>query len=179
MVRLFFSTEIEARNELARVGLISKHHYRPQMIQFDVLDEPRWQAVLEQKQGRFRLDRYRPSAFQHERIVYNPRNHNWIPNATDNPWANCPGKTPEHEYHVIHILRWSLQLTNVTLTFDVSSEHMYYGIVRIKCELKQGHCPRNQVIKARVIWEPENHCRISLCWKITGMYNKISKKIHY
>ena len=41
MERPFFPTEIEARRKLARVGLISKHHYRPQMIQFDVLDDPR------------------------------------------------------------------------------------------------------------------------------------------
>ena len=92
MERPFFPTEIEARRELAHVGLISKHHYRPQMIQFDVLDVPRWQANIEEKQGRFRLDRYRPFAFQHGSMVYNPRDHNWILNATDNPWANCPGK---------------------------------------------------------------------------------------
>ena len=33
----FFPTEIEARRELARFGLISKHHSRTQMIQFDAL----------------------------------------------------------------------------------------------------------------------------------------------
>ena len=49
-------------------------------------------------------------------MVFNPRDHNWIPNATDNPWANGPGKDPEHEYHVIHTLGWSLQLTDITLT---------------------------------------------------------------
>ena len=49
----FFPTDIEAPRELARYGLISKHHYRPQMIQFDVLDDPRWQANIEKKQGRF------------------------------------------------------------------------------------------------------------------------------
>ena len=113
--RLFFPSEIEAHRELARVGLNSKHHYRPQMIHFDVLDDPHWQAKIEEKRGRFRLDRYRPFAFQHGIMVYNPRDHNWIPNATDNPWANCPGKNPEHEYHVIHTLGLSLQLTNITL----------------------------------------------------------------
>ena len=80
-----FPTEIEARRELVRVGLISKNHYRPQVIQVDVLDDPRWQANLEEKQGRFRLDRYRHFSFQHGSMVYNPRDHNWIPNATDNP----------------------------------------------------------------------------------------------
>ena len=40
MERPFFPREIEARRELARVGLISKNPYRPQMIQFDVLDDP-------------------------------------------------------------------------------------------------------------------------------------------
>ena len=37
---------------------------------------------------------------------------------------------------------------------------MYYGKVRIKCDLERGHCPANQAIKATVIWEPKNHCRI-------------------
>ena len=57
MERSFFPKKIEARRELARVGLLSKDHYRHQMIQFDVLDDPRWQANIEEKQGRFRLDR--------------------------------------------------------------------------------------------------------------------------
>ena len=46
------------------------------MIQFDVLDDPRWQANIEKKQRRFRLDRYRPFAFQYGSLVYNPRDHN-------------------------------------------------------------------------------------------------------
>ena len=96
MEKLFFPTEIEARREIARVGLISKHHYDPQMTQFDVLDDSRWQANIEAKQGRFQLDRYRPFSFQHGSMVYSPRDLEWIPNATDNPWANCPGKNPEH-----------------------------------------------------------------------------------
>ena len=92
------------------------------MIQFDVLDDPHWQANIEEKQGRFRLDRYRPFAFQHGSMVCNPHNHNWIFNAADNPWANCPGKDSEHEFHVIYTLGGSLQLTYITLTF--ASEHM-------------------------------------------------------
>ena len=64
MERPFFPTQIEARRELARVVLINKNHYPPQMIQFDVLDDPRWQANIEEKQGSFRLDRYRPTSFQ-------------------------------------------------------------------------------------------------------------------
>ena len=69
----FFPTKIEARRELARIGLISEQHYHPQIIQFDVLDDPRWQANVEAKQGRFELDRYRSFAFQHGNMVYNPR----------------------------------------------------------------------------------------------------------
>ena len=53
MERPFFPTEIEARRELARVGLISKKQYRPQMIQFEVLDDPRCQANIEEKKAVF------------------------------------------------------------------------------------------------------------------------------
>ena len=93
-------------------------------------------------------------------MVYNPRDHEWIPNATDNSWVNCPGRNPEHEYHVIHTLGWLLQLTNTTLNFDVKSESIYYWRIRIKCDLERGYCPPNHAIKATVIWEPKNHCRI-------------------
>ena len=48
-----FSTEIEACRELARVGLMNNYHYRPQMIQFDLLVDPRWQANIEEKRGPF------------------------------------------------------------------------------------------------------------------------------
>ena len=63
--RPFFPTEIEARRKLARVGLIFKHHYYPLIIQFDALDDPRWQANIEAKQGRFQLDCFKLFAFQH------------------------------------------------------------------------------------------------------------------
>ena len=125
MGRLFFPTEIEACRELARVGLVSNRNYYTQIIHFDVLIDPRLQANIEAKHGRFQLDRYRHFAFQHENMAYNPRDHERIPNATDNPWANCPSKNPENDYHVIHTLGWSLQLTNITLNFDVTSESMY------------------------------------------------------
>ena len=159
MERLFFPTEVEARRELALTLLFShnKHHYHPQIIQFDVLDDTRWKANIEAEQGRLQLTRYGPFAFQPGSMVYNPRDHEWIPNATDNPWANCPGKSPEHEYHVIHTLGWSLQLTNITLSFDVKSESIYYGKFRIKCDLERGYCLPNH---ATVIWEPENHRRL-------------------
>ena len=121
MERPFFPTAVESRRELARIGPISKLHYHPQKIKFDVLDYQRRQANFEANQGRFQLDRYIPFAFKHVNVVYNPRDHEWIPNATDNPSANCPGKNPEHEYHVIHTLEWSLQLTNIMLSFDVKS----------------------------------------------------------
>ena len=75
MERPFFPKEIKDRRELARVGLISKHHYHSQIIQFDVIDDPRWQANIEAKQGSFQRDRYRPFAFQHGSMVYSPRDH--------------------------------------------------------------------------------------------------------
>ena len=48
------------------------------MIQFDVLNDPSWQANTEAKQGRFQLDRYRSFAFQHGNMVYNPRDRTMI-----------------------------------------------------------------------------------------------------
>ena len=155
-----FPTDIEAPRELAHIGLVSKHHYQPQMIQFDVLNDPSWQADIEDKQGRFQLDHNQPFAFQNRNMVHNPRDHEWIPNATDSPWAKCVGKNPEHEYLVIHTLAWSLQLNNITLSFDVKSELIYYGKTRIKCDLEHGYCPPNHAFNATVIREPNNHCRI-------------------
>ena len=92
-------------------------------------------------------------------MVCKPRDHEWIPNATDNSWANCSGRNPQHKNHVIHSLGWSLQLTNITLTFDVKSESIYHGKIRIKFDLERDHCPPSHAIKTTVIWEPENHCR--------------------
>ena len=53
MERPFFPTEIEARRELARLALISKHHYHPQIIQFDVLDDPRGELILKPNKAVF------------------------------------------------------------------------------------------------------------------------------
>ena len=93
-------------------------------------------------------------------MVYNPRDQEWIPNATDNPWANCPGQNPEHEYHIIQTLTWSLQLTNITLSFHVKSESICYYKTRFKCEFERSYRPPNHAIKATVIWQPDNHYSI-------------------
>ena len=53
MKRPFFPTEIQARGELARLGLINEHNYHPQLIQLDFFNNPRWQANIEAKEGRF------------------------------------------------------------------------------------------------------------------------------
>ena len=98
MERPFFPTKNGACRDFARVSLISEHHCRPQMIQFDVLDDPRLQANIEEKQGRFRLDRFIYFAFQQGSMADNPRNQNWIP--------NCPDKNSDQECHVIHTLGW-------------------------------------------------------------------------
>ena len=82
------------------------------------------------------------------------------PNATDNPLVICPGRNPQHEYHVIYTLGWSLQITNITLTYDVKTESIYYGKFRFKSDVERGYCPPNHDIKTTVIWDPENLCRI-------------------
>ena len=118
---LSFPQELKLAENL-RVFLVSKYHYHPRKIQFDVLDDPKLKANIEAKQDRFQLDRYRPLAFQHGSLLYNAWDHEWIPNATDNSWDSCSGQNPEHEYHFIQTLGWSLKLTNITLSFDVKSE---------------------------------------------------------
>ena len=160
MERPSLPTEIEARGELARIGFRSKHHYQPQINQFDVLDDPRWQTIIEAEQGHFQLNRYRLFAFQHGNMVYNPGDHEWIPNARDKPWSNCPGQIPEHEYQFIYALGWTLQLTNITLSFDLKSESIYFCETGIKCDLERGYSLPNHAFKSTVIWKPDNHCCI-------------------
>ena len=75
MERTFFPTEIEACKELARFGLISEIPYDPQIIRFDVLNDPSWQAYIESKQDRFQINRYRLFVFQHGNMVYNQWDH--------------------------------------------------------------------------------------------------------
>ena len=50
--------------------------------------------------------------------------------------------------------------TNITLSFDVKSESIYYWKIRVKCDLEQNYCPPNHSIKATVIWEPEKYNRV-------------------
>ena len=71
-----------------------------------------------------------------------------------------PGHKPKHEYYVIHALGWPLQLTSITLTFDVKSESVYFGKTCIKCNIETVCCPQNQAIKATVIWEPNDHRQV-------------------
>ena len=89
MEKIFSPTEIQARREFARTALINKQPYHPQLIKF----YPRWQANNEAKQGRFQLDLYRPLAFQRGDLLYNQRDHNWIPNAKIKPGLSALDKT--------------------------------------------------------------------------------------
>ena len=91
-------------------------------------------------------------------MVYNPRDHEWMPNTTDNLWVNYPEKNLEYEYYVIHTIGWSLQPTNITLSFDLKSENIFYGKTRTKCNLERDYCPPNHAIKATIIWKPNDDC---------------------
>ena len=93
-------------------------------------------------------------------MIYILRDHKWISNATKNPWANCLEQNPEHEYHVIQTLEWSLQITKITLSFDVKSESIYYGKTRIKSDLEKCYCCPNHAIETIVIWELNYNCPI-------------------
>ena len=53
MKRPFVSTEAEARRKIALAGPVSKHPYHTTFIQFGLLNDPRWQANIEDKQSRF------------------------------------------------------------------------------------------------------------------------------
>ena len=70
-----FLTEVKARRELARLGLVNKLPYQTDLIQFDLLNDPRCQRNIEAKQGRFQLDRYRPFTSQQGNLIYNPRDN--------------------------------------------------------------------------------------------------------
>ena len=61
----FLSRRLELR-EFAKISLVNKHHYALQLIQFDSVNDPRWQAHIERKQECLQLDRYRPSLFNTE-----------------------------------------------------------------------------------------------------------------
>ena len=54
---------------------------------------------------------------------------------------------------------------------------MYYGQVGIKSDIERGYCPANHAIKATVVWEPENHCRIFVVGKSYARMIKSQK--HY
>ena len=114
MEKLFYPIKIEARRKFARLSLISKHHYQPQIIQFDVLDYQRWQANIEAKRSFSTWSLQTFWSPTRGKEVYKPRDHEGIPNATDNPLAKCLGQNLDYEYHVIDTLGWSLQLTNHT-----------------------------------------------------------------
>ena len=90
-------------------------------------------------------------------MVYNSRDHGWIPYATNNLWANCPGKDPENEYYVIHTIGWSLRLTNITLSLT-SNQNFFLEKHALNLILREAIAL--QAIKATVIWKPNIHCRI-------------------
>ena len=66
MERPFLSTETETRRKLVRIGLANKHQYAPLILLFDLLNGPRWPAIIEAKQGRLQLYRYCPLLFNME-----------------------------------------------------------------------------------------------------------------
>ena len=59
----------------------------------------------------------------------------------------APGQNPKIEYHFIDTQRWSLQLTNITPTFDVKSESVYYGSPHIGSNIERWYCLQTAVLK--------------------------------
>ena len=79
--------------------------------------------TLKQNNGAFDLIYISHVFFLTENFVYKPGDQNWFPNATEKQWSNCPGVNLTYEYHM-QLLGQSLQLNNITLTYDLQSENI-------------------------------------------------------
>ena len=99
-----------------------------------LLEDHYFQEQLEQYQTPFTV--YRLNKMYTGTFTFMPADENWIYDPTQNPYHNCPA----HHQFEVNLVSWRLEISEVELTYDDTSNDMIIDGHTLPCYFADGFC---------------------------------------
>ena len=101
-----------------------------------------------------------------------PADKNWIYDPTQNPYHNCPA----HHQFEVNLVGWRLEISEVELTYDDTSNDMIIDGHTLPCYFADGFCKPTTKTPFTLVWFIDDFCLIFTLQDFIGRMTKIEDR---
>ena len=101
-----------------------------------------------------------------------PADKNWIYDPTKNPYHNCPA----HHQFEVNLVSWRLEVSEVELTYDDTSNDMIIDGHTLPCYFADGFCKPTTKTPFTLVWFNNYYCLIFTLQDFIGRMTKIEDR---
>ena len=147
--------------------ILNNPHYKKT---FTLLEDHYFQERLEQYQtpsAVYQLNKMYTGTF-----TFMPADKNWIYDPTQNPYHNCPA----HHQIEVNLVGWRLEISEVELTYDDTSNDMIIDGHTLPCYFADGFCKSTTKTPFTLVWFKDDYCLIFTFQDFIGSMTKIEDR---
>ena len=137
---------------------------------FTLLEDHYFQERLEQYQTPFTV--YQLNKMYTGTFTFMPADKNWIYDPTKNPYHNCPA----HHQFEVNLVSWRLEVSEIELTYDDTSNDMIIDGHTLPCYLADGFCKPTTKTPFTLVWFNDDYCLIFTLQDFIGRMTKIEDR---
>ena len=137
---------------------------------FTLLEDHYFQERLEQYQTLFTV--YRLNKMYTGTFTFMSADKNWIYDPTQNPYHNCPA----HHQFEVNLVSWGLEISEVELTYDDTSNDMIIDGHTLPCYFADGFCKPTTKTPFTLVWFNDDYCLIFTLQDFIGRMIKIEDR---
>ena len=137
---------------------------------FTLLEDHYFQERLEQYQTPFTV--YQLNKMYTGTFTFMPADKNWIYDPTKNPYHNCPA----HHQFEVNLVSWRLEVSEIELTYDDTSNDMIIDGHTLPCYFADGFCKPTTKTPFTLVWFNDDYCLIFTLQDFIGRMTKIEDR---
>ena len=137
---------------------------------FTLPEDHYFQERLEQYQTPFTV--YQLNKMYTGTFTFMPADKNWIYDPTQNPYHNCPA----HHQFEVNLVSWRLEISEVELTYDDTSNDMIIDGHTLPCYFADCFCKPTTKTPFTLVWFNEDYCLIFTLQDFIGRMTKIEDR---
>ena len=137
---------------------------------FTLLEDHYFHERLEQYQTPFTV--YQLNKMYSGTFTFMPADKNWIYDPTQNPYHNCPA----HHQFDVNLVSWRLEVSEVELTYDDTSNDMIIDGHTLPCYFADGCCKPTTKTPFTLVWFNDDYCLIFTLQDFIGCMTKIEDR---
>ena len=105
-------------------------------------------------------------------FTFMPADKNWIYDPTQSPYHNCPA----HHQFEVNLVSWRLEISEVELTYDDTSNDMIIDGHTLPCYFADGFCKPTTKILFTLVWFNDDYCLTFTLQDFIGRMTKIEDR---